>query len=725
MRSYGKAFPLTSHLVVARSFRVLLAAILLGSLAIAFELKPAEASDSRKKISADYEYERMLGGKKSASLYDSGRIGVGGEKVNAGGSLELIKGDAEYVKDSGIYYKLLPDGRKIRVQGVEAKAVAEAVVARLKGEAKAQLGDEINNLHAAVAGTAEVVARAQGHAGLTIDELEGVKAGIGGEAFAGARAEGEASAGLKLFGIGIDVVGKGEAYAGIGANANVDFQASPSGKLEFSAGAGAALGLGFGGDLTLRIDVSGFPWHEMLALVTNPDMDRRLKEAARRVADPPVRASRGFSIPAKSPGPEPASLRKPTDGALTDLRKKRYTSRERSGVDVARRMGDSPVRTSRRLSIPAKSPDLKSASLRKPSDGAFTNLRKKRYTIREGSGGVDLIFVIDTTDSMKDDIAEAKASALAIVGELFSVSASPRIALVAFRDFSDTDTYVTKPFPFTHSKKKAVGYINALTVGGGGDIPEAVHTALLAAINTNGLGRWRNGVAKIIILMGDAPPHSRKHSRAEVVRRAAEVDPAHIFPIALKGHAATLKEFSELARQTGGKIYTTSSAAELPRTLRAVIVESVEHVRRTDLTLAKVSPENSTIAVVGVVLLGWVLLTMISIGILLLATHKGGAVDLSTTATTSALFGRDQGCTFAQAADPHLSRRHGRIQWDGQQLNFENLSPHGSLVDGNPIIVGTVPVKTGTQITMGMSVFQLESDGPNVLGSWVAMKPEK
>jgi hypothetical protein len=89
-----------------------------------------------------------------------------------------------------------------------------------------------------------------------------------------------------------------------------------------------------------------------------------------------------------------------------------------------------------------------------------------------GSGAIDLIFCIDTTGSMKDDIDAVKQSASRLIDELFAASPSVRIALVAYRDYGSE--YVTRGYRFTTNKDEIRGYIMGLTIGEGGDPPEAV-----------------------------------------------------------------------------------------------------------------------------------------------------------------------------------------------------------------------------------------------------------
>jgi len=189
-----------------------------------------------------------------------------------------------------------------------------------------------------------------------------------------------------------------------------------------------------------------------------------------------------------------------------------------------------------------------------------------RLPLRDGpnSNAIDLIFCIDTTGSMKDDIDAVKQSASRLIDQLVAVSSSVRVALVAYRDYGSE--YVTRGYRFTTNKEEIRSYIMGLTVGEGGDPPEAVYEALLAAIHTEGLGAWRAGVKKIILLMGDAPPHNKRHTLSEVVTAAKEVDPAHVFPIAVAGaDRDTMAAFGEIALQTGGEMGSTTTATDLPR----------------------------------------------------------------------------------------------------------------------------------------------------------------
>ena len=58
----------------------------------------------------------------------------------------------------------------------------------------------------------------------------------------------------------------------------------------------------------------------------------------------------------------------------------------------------------------------------------------------------------------------------------------------------------------TTSAATAQTAINAITVGGGGDIPEAVYSATYATLEGGIIGGWRNDpTSRMVIVMGDAP----------------------------------------------------------------------------------------------------------------------------------------------------------------------------------------------------------------------------
>lgn len=122
-------------------------------------------------------------------------------------------------------------------------------------------------------------------------------------------------------------------------------------------------------------------------------------------------------------------------------------------------------------------------------------------------GAVDLCFVIDTTGSMGDDIADVKENMSSIYNALRMKSDDFRIALVDYRDYSertgDDDDYPARlQMDFTNDTDEIQSVIDGLGLGNGGDEEETIYSALVMAANLE----WRADAEQIVLLMGDAGP---------------------------------------------------------------------------------------------------------------------------------------------------------------------------------------------------------------------------
>ncbi|MDR2097450.1 MAG: VWA domain-containing protein [Spirochaetaceae bacterium] len=123
--------------------------------------------------------------------------------------------------------------------------------------------------------------------------------------------------------------------------------------------------------------------------------------------------------------------------------------------------------------------------------------------IGEGQGSLYLVFCIDTTASMKNDIEALKKELASILDLVKNKFAGFRVGLLLYRDYFDD--YVTKIVPFTDDMRTFQKNIDGIRVRGGRDIPEAIHEAIYeAAVHFP----WYAG-SRRIILIGDAPPHPR------------------------------------------------------------------------------------------------------------------------------------------------------------------------------------------------------------------------
>ncbi len=209
--------------------------------------------------------------------------------------------------------------------------------------------------------------------------------------------------------------------------------------------------------------------------------------------------------------------------------------------------------------------------------------------------GQDVVFVVDTTGSMGDDIALVKSQANSIIDSLFQQgdeTVNSRVAVVGYNDPS-TQTVQS----FTHNKAEALLAINALGASGGGDFPEMVYSGLLRALN-GGAGTWReDAAARRIFLFGDAPGKDKellsdvlalaegiglstkslqsmavnntvtKTDAVFTAEKTAAPFNIEIYTIAIDGNATTVSDFQELAEETGGLSFNAQNNSDIAKIL--------------------------------------------------------------------------------------------------------------------------------------------------------------
>lgn len=118
---------------------------------------------------------------------------------------------------------------------------------------------------------------------------------------------------------------------------------------------------------------------------------------------------------------------------------------------------------------------------------------------------IDIYFAVDATGSMGDEINYLKTELNNVIERIKQNNPllEMRFGSVFYRD--EGDEYVSRPFNFTTDEASLISFISNQSADGGGDFPEAVHTALDIAITQNS---WNdNASARIMFLLLDAPPH--------------------------------------------------------------------------------------------------------------------------------------------------------------------------------------------------------------------------
>lgn len=153
------------------------------------------------------------------------------------------------------------------------------------------------------------------------------------------------------------------------------------------------------------------------------------------------------------------------------------------------------------------------------SNHLTVTLNRKRERITD----LDVMFMVDATGSMGDEISYLKAELEDIIGRLNRGNQlNTRTAMVFYRDH--TDEYLIRDFGFNRNLDQVKNNLNKQHADGGGDFEEAVEKAMENAIFQQ---QWTKATAaaKIMFMILDAPPHhdsAKIKSLQKSVKAAAE-----------------------------------------------------------------------------------------------------------------------------------------------------------------------------------------------------------
>ena len=148
----------------------------------------------------------------------------------------------------------------------------------------------------------------------------------------------------------------------------------------------------------------------------------------------------------------------------------------------------------------------------------------------------DIAFIVDATGSMLDEIDFLQSDLIDIFGKVKKLQdgTAIRAAAVFYRD--EGDEYVTKFKNFTSDISVVSDYIGKQSAAGGGDFPEAVHTALEVGLQSLS---WDEGArSKIVFMLLDAPAHQDHAGVVESLHKSIETYAKmgiKIIPVAASG----------------------------------------------------------------------------------------------------------------------------------------------------------------------------------------------
>ena len=165
---------------------------------------------------------------------------------------------------------------------------------------------------------------------------------------------------------------------------------------------------------------------------------------------------------------------------------------------------------------------------------------------------LDVLFLLDSTGSMDDEIKQIKVTLQSIAKRVSNLPANPdlRFGMVSYRDRDDT--YVTRLHDFDGNVERFQQTIRGVRANGGNDYPESLNQALHEAVND---ASWRENAIRLIFLIADAPPHldyPQDEDYAVEMARAREKG-IKIFSVASSGLDQQGEYiFRQIAQQTMG-----------------------------------------------------------------------------------------------------------------------------------------------------------------------------
>ena len=168
---------------------------------------------------------------------------------------------------------------------------------------------------------------------------------------------------------------------------------------------------------------------------------------------------------------------------------------------------------------------------------------------------LDIMFMIDTTGSMGDELNFLQTEVEDVINRVANTqkTLSIRMSVNFYRDKGDR--YIVRDNKFYTDIDECIKQLKEQEADGGGDYPEAVHTAMDNAVNEH---QWRENAVKLCFLVLDAPPHNETeiegiNEQLQSVTEKAADKGIRIIPVASSG-VDTETEFlmRSFAVMTGG-----------------------------------------------------------------------------------------------------------------------------------------------------------------------------
>ena len=183
-------------------------------------------------------------------------------------------------------------------------------------------------------------------------------------------------------------------------------------------------------------------------------------------------------------------------------------------------------------------------------------------TACNNSNAVEIMFVVDATGSMGDEINYLKAEVQDVIQRIADLDKDKEVRSGAIFYRDHTDAYLSRRKELSTDIASLNTFIQDQAAGGGGDFPEALDYALDEL--TNSINWSSEAITKLAFLILDAPPHEDTASVQRItasVKRAAEMG-VRLIPVTGSGiNKSTEYLMKALAISTNGTyLYLTDDS---------------------------------------------------------------------------------------------------------------------------------------------------------------------
>lgn len=150
------------------------------------------------------------------------------------------------------------------------------------------------------------------------------------------------------------------------------------------------------------------------------------------------------------------------------------------------------------------------------------------------SSNTDVVFLIDNTGSMKNDIIEVKSALSNIIAELPN---STRLGAATYNDNNGNPVNWYEHIDLNIDHYVAGNFIQSIDISNAanGDVPESVYDGIYETVERMS---WSSSNDKVVIVIGDAPPLQgslTNHSLADVIEKCQDAGlEVNLYPILIE-----------------------------------------------------------------------------------------------------------------------------------------------------------------------------------------------